>query len=118
VVLLVLDDPVEGAQRVFDALHAADWIVGVDVRGVSSRAPDEQVRHPRRASGTDGTASLANRDFGRVARANGPKVVFCGAAQHANEAAGAGYFADSSRESTDTGTRWRRELNSNFRFCF
>ena len=51
----------------------------------------------------DGTASLANRDFGRVARANGPKVVFSGAAQHAHERAGAGYFADPSKESAETG---------------
>jgi hypothetical protein len=36
---------VEGAQRVFDTLHGADRIVGVDMRGVGARAPDEQVRH-------------------------------------------------------------------------
>jgi hypothetical protein len=64
----------------------------------------------------DGTASLANRDFGRVARANGPKVAFSGAAQHANERAGAGYFADSTGESAATGTRWRSGVDSNSRF--
>jgi hypothetical protein len=38
-----------------------------------------------------GTASLANRDFGRGARTNRREVVFSGAPHHANEAAGAGY---------------------------
>jgi hypothetical protein len=56
-----------------------------------------------RASRMDGTASLANRDFGCIMRASSPKMVFSGAAQHANNAAGAGYFADSSRESADWG---------------
>jgi hypothetical protein len=41
---------------------------------------------------------------------------FSGAAQHANNAAGAGYFADSSRESTDRRTRWRRGMDSNLRY--
>src|ERR1035437_2630620 len=68
-----------------------------------------------RASATDGTASLANRDFGRVVPANGPKVVFSGAAKPANDAAIARYLADSSRESADPGTRWRREGDSNSR---
>jgi hypothetical protein len=40
----------------------------------------------------DGTASLANRDFGRVSRANQQKVVFSGAAKSANDAAIARYF--------------------------
>jgi hypothetical protein len=51
----------------------------------------------------DGTASLANRDFGRVSRTNRRKVVFSGAAYHANEAVGAGYFADSGGETAETG---------------
>jgi hypothetical protein len=51
----------------------------------------------------DGTASLANRDFGRVWRTNWRKVVFSGAAHHANEAARAGYFADSGGESIEMG---------------
>lgn len=38
---------IEGAQRVPDALHGADRIVGVDVHGVGSRPPDEKVRHGR-----------------------------------------------------------------------
>jgi hypothetical protein len=50
----------------------------------------------------DGTASLADRDFGRVLRTNRRKVLFSGAAHHANEAAGAGYFADSGGESVET----------------
>ena len=45
-----------------------------------------------RASGVDGTASLANRDFGRVLRPNQQKVVFSGAAKSANDAAIARYF--------------------------
>ena len=45
--LFILDNPVESAQRVLDPLHGADRIVGVDVRGVGSRAPDEKVRHGR-----------------------------------------------------------------------
>jgi hypothetical protein len=40
---------------------------------------------------------------GRVLRTNRRKVVFSGAAHHAYEAAGAGYFADSSGESAETG---------------
>jgi len=40
----------------------------------------------------DGTASLANRDFGRVLRANQPKMVFSGAAKSAKDAAIARYF--------------------------
>ena len=60
----------------------------------------------------DGTASLANGDFGRVWRTNPQKVVFSGAAHHANEAAGAGYFAISGGESIETGlvggARWIR----------
>jgi hypothetical protein len=62
----------------------------------------------------DGTASLANRDFGRVLRTNRRKVVFSGAAHHANDAAGAGYFADSGGESVETGLgggeEWIRTL--------
>src|ERR1700687_3319351 len=68
------------------------------------------------ASGTDGTASLTNRDFGRIMSASGPEMVFSGAAQHADKAAGADYFADSSRESADRGTRWRRGRGSNPRY--
>jgi len=55
------------------------------------------------ASCMDGTASLANRDFGRVSRTKRRKVLFSGAARHANEAAGAGYSADSGRESAEMG---------------
>jgi hypothetical protein len=51
----------------------------------------------------DGTASLANRDFGRVLRTKSRKVLFSGAALQANEAAGAGYFADSDGETAETG---------------
>src|ERR1039457_5634744 len=69
-----------------------------------------------RASATDGTASLANRDFGRVVPANGPKVVFSGAAKPANDAAIARYLADSSRESADPGTHWRSGRDSNPRY--
>ena len=61
-------------------------------------------------------ASLAHRDFGRIMSASGPKMVFSGAAQHANKAGGAGYFADSSRESADRGTRWRSGMDSNQRY--
>jgi hypothetical protein len=64
----------------------------------------------------DGTASLANRDFGRVCARNRRKVVFSGAAHHANEAAGAGYFAASGGESAETGLvgggKWIRTLGS------
>ncbi len=45
--LLLRGSPIESAQRVLDALHGADGIVGVDVRTVGSRAPDEKVRHGR-----------------------------------------------------------------------
>lgn len=47
----------------------------------------------------DGTASLANREIGRVLPANYPKVPFSGAAKHLNEAATARYFGQLSRES-------------------
>jgi hypothetical protein len=43
-------------------------------------------------SNMNGTASLANRDSGRVLRANQQKVVFSGAAKSANDAAIAHYF--------------------------
>jgi len=43
--LFVRGNPIEGAQRVLDALHGADRIVGVDMRGVGPRAADEEVRH-------------------------------------------------------------------------
>jgi hypothetical protein len=68
------------------------------------------------ASGTDGTALLANREFGRILPLNSPKVAFSGAARHANKAAGAGYSGDSSRESADRGTHWRRGVDSNCRY--
>jgi hypothetical protein len=61
-------------------------------------------------------------------RTNRRKVVFSGAAHHANEAAGADYFADLGGESTETGLGggWRsltrtsppreiREKTGNFR---
>jgi hypothetical protein len=51
----------------------------------------------------DGTASLANREIGRVSPANHQKVPFSGAAEHANETAGAGYFGDLSGKSPETG---------------
>ena len=51
----------------------------------------------------DGTASLANREIGSVSAANHQKVPFSGAAEHANEPAGAGYFGDLSGESPETG---------------
>jgi len=38
---------IEGAQRLLDALHGADRMVGVDMRGVGSRPRDEKVRHGR-----------------------------------------------------------------------
>jgi len=41
-------------------------------------------------------------------RASGPKMAFSGAAQYSKKAAGAGYFADSSRESADRRTHWMR----------
>jgi len=50
----------------------------------------------------DGTASLANREIGRVLPANYPKVPFSGAAKHLNEAATARYFGQLSRESLET----------------
>src|SRR5271155_933644 len=40
-------------------------------------------------------------------------MVFSGAAQYPNEAASARHFADSSGESADMGTRWRRGGDSN-----
>ncbi len=40
---LVLGGLVEGAQRVLDTLHGAGRIVGVDVLGIGSHAPDERV---------------------------------------------------------------------------
>jgi hypothetical protein len=51
----------------------------------------------------DGTASLANRDFGSRLRTSRRKIVFSGAARHANEAAGAGYSVDSGGEFAETG---------------
>jgi hypothetical protein len=49
--LFVRGGAIEGAQRVLDALHGADGMVGVDVRGVGSRAADEKVRAPARRVG-------------------------------------------------------------------
>lgn len=43
-------------------------------------------------------------------------MVFSGAAQHANRVAGAAYFADSSRKSTDLRIRWRSAKDSNSRY--
>jgi hypothetical protein len=65
--------------------------------------PSPSWNRSHRASGMDGTASLANRDFSRVLRTNRREVVFSGAAHRANEAAGAGYFAASGGESAKTG---------------
>ena len=53
----------------------------------------------------DGTASLANRDFDRLSRTKRLKVLFSSAAHHANEAADAGYFANSGGESAEMGLR-------------
>jgi hypothetical protein len=50
-----------------------------------------------------------------IISASGPTMVFSGAAQHANKAAGAGYFAHPSRESQTAGTRWRSAQDSNWR---
>jgi len=58
---------------------------------------------------------FAHREFGRVLRASGPKIVLSGAARHADKAAGEGYFVDSSIESADRGTRWRGGLPRNDR---
>ena len=61
----------------------------------------------------DGTASLANREIGRVLPANYRKVPFSGAAKHLNEAATARYFGQLSRESLETKTPWRGAVDSN-----
>ena len=66
----------------------------------------------------DGTASLANREIGRVLPANYRKVPFSGAVDHLNKAATARYFGQLSRESLETRTRWRSEVNSNCRYRF
>ena len=68
--------------------------------------------------GHDGTASLANRDFSRVLRANQQKAVFSGAAKSADDAAIARYFAVLKGVSPEIGTRWRSEVNSNCRYRF
>ena len=79
-----------------------DSLVGS--RSTSSHILDKPVVESiTRASCMDGTASLANRDFGRVLRTKRRKVFFSGAALHANEAAGAGYFAAPRGESAETG---------------
>jgi hypothetical protein len=52
----------------------------------------------------DGTASLANREIGRVLPAIHRKVPFSGAVEHLNEAATARYFGDLSRDFIETGT--------------
>jgi hypothetical protein len=63
----------------------------------------------------DGTASLANREIGRVLPANYRKVRFSGAVDHLNKAATARYFGQLSGESLETRTRWRSGVNSNSR---
>ena len=64
----------------------------------------------------DGTASLGNRDFGRVLRANQQQLAFSGAAKSANDAAIARYFGVLKGVSPEIGTRWRREGDSNPRY--
>jgi len=63
----------------------------------------------------DGTASLANREIGRVLAANYRKVPFSGAVEHLNEAANARYLGQLSGESLETRTRWRSGVDSNRR---
>jgi hypothetical protein len=63
----------------------------------------------------DGTASLANRDFGRVLRPSQQKVVFSGAAKSANDAAIARYFGVLKGVSLEIRTRWRSKMDSNRR---
>jgi hypothetical protein len=65
---------------------------------------------------TDGTASLAYREIGRVLPANYRKVPFSGAVEHLNEAATAPYFGQLSGESPETGTRLRSGMDSNPRY--
>ncbi len=79
-----------------------DSLVGS--RSTSSHILDKPVVESiTRASCMDGTASLANRDFGHGLRTTRRKVVFSGAADLANEAADAGYFVASRGESAETG---------------
>jgi hypothetical protein len=68
------------------------------------------------AFSTDGTASLANREIGRMLPANYREVPFSDAVEHPNEAAIARYFDDLSGDFPETGTRWRSEMDSNSRF--
>ena len=63
----------------------------------------------------DGTASLANREIGRVLPANYRKVPFSGAAKHLNEAATARYFGQLSRDEDSMAERSRFELSGDFR---
>jgi hypothetical protein len=67
------------------------------------------------AFSTDGTASLANREIGRMLPANYREVPFSDAVEHPNEAAIARYFDDLSGDFPETGTRWRSEMDSNRR---
>jgi hypothetical protein len=67
----------------------------------------------------DGTASLANREIGRVLPANYRRVSFSGAVDHLNRAATARYFGQLAGESLETRTRWRSKVDSNQQFrCF
>ena len=50
----------------------------------------------------DGTASLANREIGRVLPANYRKVPFSGAVEHLNEASTGRYFGDLSGDFIET----------------
>jgi hypothetical protein len=84
----------EGGERDLSR-ESEDRLVGLRSIISSQFRPSPSSNRSPRASGMDGTASLANRDFDRVSRTNRRKVVFSGAAHHANEAAGAGYFAAS-----------------------
>ena len=89
-----------------------DSLVGS--RSTSSHILDKPVVESiTRASCMDGTASLANRDFGRVLRANQQKVVFSGAAKSANDAAIARYFGVLKGVSPEIRTPWRSGMDSN-----
>jgi hypothetical protein len=77
--------------------------------------PSQSANRSDHASGMDGTASLANRESGRKLRAKCRKVAFSGAVKRLNDTAVVGYFGDSRGRSAETGTRWRRRVDSNSR---
>ncbi len=43
--LFLIRQLIEGAQRVFDALHGAERIVGVQIHRVNAPPPDKEFRH-------------------------------------------------------------------------